>query len=294
MMKKRTLFIFSFIVPALIFYSIFSLYPIVKALGISFYRWSGYSNEKCFVGLENFKRLLSDKIVWEAFKHNMYMLLIPTTFTFVISMFFAYVFTKKDFFESRFYRVVFLFPNTLSLVVIAVIWAFIYNPTFGVLNQLLKAIGLDSLVKPWLGDSDTVLKALAVPQIWMSVGFFMVLYMAGMKSIPVSLYESARIDGASEFRQYISITIPLMWEIVRTSLLFFITRAFNQTFQLVLVTTKGGPARASELLPTYMYEQAFDFGDFGYGTAIGVLIFIVMLVLFLILMGVSKKEVYEY
>ena len=290
----RRIFIFVFTIPALIVYFVFFGYPILQSFYISFFRWSGLSDKKLFVGFENFQRLFQDQVVWLALRNNMIMYIFGTIFTFALAIFLATVLVKKKLKENRFYRIVFLFPNVLSIVVVSIIWSFIYSPTMGILNNTLELIGLKSLTRTWLGDENTVLGALIVPQVWMFTGFFMVLYMAGMKNIPKSLYEAARIDGASELNQFFSITIPMLWEIIRTSLVFFVARAFQSTFSLVYVTTSGGPNRASEILSTYMYEQGFVNSNFGYATVIGLLLFAVMMVINFILQKITKREVVEY
>lgn len=291
---SRNIFISLFTVPTLIVYIVFFGYPVLQSFYISFFRWSGLSNNKTFVGFENFIRLFKDGIVWQAFRNNMILYVFGTIFTFLIAIFFAAVIVKKEYKESKFYRVVFFFPNVLSVVIVAIIWSFVFSPTMGIVNNTLELIGLESLTRTWLGDEKTVLGALIVPQVWMFVGFFMVLYMAGMKNIPKSMYEAAKIDGATEIRQFISITIPMLWEIIRTSLVFFVSRAFQSTFSLVYITTSGGPNRSSEILSTYMYEQGFVNSNFGYATVVGLFLFAVMMSINFILQRITKREVYEY
>lgn len=292
--RDRNIFIFLFTIPALIIYLVFFGYPILQSFYISFFRWTGLSDKKIFVGLENFKRLFEDEVVWQALKNNMIMYIFGTIFTFALAIFLAAVLVRKNLKEGKFYRVVFLFPNVLSIVVVSIIWSFIFSPTMGIVNNALEMIGLENLTRTWLGDENTVLGALIVPQVWMFTGFFMVLYMAGMKNIPKSMYEAAKIDGASELKQFFSITIPMLWEIIRTSLVFFISRAFQSTFSLVYTTTSGGPNRASETLATYMYEQAFVNSNFGYATVIGLLLFAVMMTINFILQRITKREVIEF
>lgn len=292
--RSRSIFIFLFTVPALIVYLVFFGYPILQSFYIAFFRWSGLLDKKIFVGFDNFIRLFNDEVVWKALRNNMVMYIFGTIFTFTIAIFLATVLVKKDLKESKFYRIVFLFPNVLSVVIVSIIWSFIFSPTMGLLNNTLKMLGLESLTRTWLGDENTVLGALVVPQVWMFTGFFMVLYMAGMKNIPKSMYEAAKIDGASEVRQFFSITIPMLWEIIRTSLVFFVSRAFQSTFSLVYVTTSGGPNRASEILATYMYEQGFVNSNFGYATVIGLLLFAVMMVINFILQKITEREVVEF
>lgn len=294
MNRNRNIFIVVFLVPTFLFFMLFFGYPIVKAFYLSFFRWDGLSPTKTFIGIENFIRLTQDPVVWKSLWHNLVMLFFSTIFTFSLAMFFSVVLVKMKLKEAKFYRTVFLFPNVLSIVVISTIWSFIYNPSFGILNTLLRKIGLEQFATAWLGNDSTVLGALIAPQVWMATGFFIILYMAGMKSIPNSYYESAKIDGATEIKQFFCITIPMMWEIIRVSLVFFVARAFKATFPLVYVMTKGGPNRSSELLSTYLYENAFELSSFGYGTAIGLLLFFVMMLISKTLQRVTKREVYEY
>lgn len=291
---SRNIFISFFTVPTLIVYIVFFGYPVLQSFYISFFRWSGLSDKKTFVGFENFVRLFRDGIVWQALRNNMILYVFGTIFTFLIAIFFAAVIVKKDYKESKFYRIVFFFPNVLSVVIVAIIWSFVFSPTMGIVNNTLELIGLESLTRTWLGDEKTVLGALIVPQVWMFAGFFMVLYMAGMKNIPKSMYEAAKIDGATEIRQFVNITIPMLWEIIRTSLVFFVSRAFQSTFSLVYITTGGGPNRSSEILSTYMYEQGFVNSNFGYATVVGLFLFAVMMTINFVLQRITKREVYEY
>ena len=292
--KKEKLFAYSFVLPTFLFFAIFFILPVGQSFYISLFRWSGLSARKTFIGLANFRRLFQDDEILSALLHNLFMLGVATVFTFILAMFFASVIARKNFREAAFYRTVFLFPNILSIVVTSIIWMFIYNPSFGILDALLRNIGLESLIKTWLGDADTVLPALVVPIIWMQTGFYTILYLSAMQNVPASLYEAADLEGAGQVTQFFNITIPLIWEIIRSSLIFFVTHSFNLTFALVLVTTKGGPFRSSELLTTYLYEQAFEFSDFGYGTTIGILVFLLMLTLAGTAQLISKKEVVTY
>ncbi len=291
---RKQAFMYTFVLPTFVFYILFFLIPIAQSFYISLFRWSGLSSRKTFIGLANFKKLFQDEIVWSSLGHNLFMLAVASVIIFVLAMFFATVIARKGLKEAGVYRVVFLFPNMLSIVVISIIWMFIYNPSFGILNAALRLVGLESFIKVWLGDPTTVLPALVLPVVWMQTGFYTILYLSGMQSIPTSMYEAADIEGAGALRQFFQITIPLIWEIIRSSLIFFVTHSFNITFALVLVTTKGGPFRSSELLTTYLYEQAFEFSDFGYGTAIGILVFVVMLIIAGTAQLISKREVVTY
>lgn len=299
--RSRNIFIAVCTVPPLLLYIVFFLYPAFKAFMMGFYSWSGLtSGSEKFTGLENFKTLVKDPIVWTSIKNNFFLMLVIPVITMIISLFFAVLLTRRKLPEKNFYRTVFFFPNVLSVVVISVLWNFVYNPVLGILNSLLEAIGLDNLTRPWLGDSSTVLWAIAVTSIWSSIGFYMVLYMAGIENIPVQLYEAATIDGAGEFKQFTHITFPLLWEVIRVTIIFFISGIFYGSFTYVNVMTNGGPDRASEVLTHYMYKQAFNSeslfanSNVGYATAIGIVIFIIGISLSLLSVRLTARESVEF
>lgn len=293
--KQRKKLFWWYLLPSLAIYAVFLIYPFINTFYLCLTSWDGFSDIKKFVGLKNFGTMFRDKYMGEALLHNVYLFFIGTTFTFILSMFFAVVLAQLKLKGSRFYSVVFFFPNVLSIVVISVIWMFILSPTSsGLFNGLLSAIGLESWNRAWLGETKTVLSSISVPWVWMSVGFYMVLFTAAIKNIPASLYESSVIDGAGYWRQFVSVTLPLMWETVRIAIVFFLLDAFNGTFTIVSVMTRGGPARSSELMTTYMYDMAFKNRQFGYATAIGVFIFAFLLMLSLLALRLTKREVNEY
>lgn len=228
MLKKEKVRLFwCYITPTLLIYTAFLVIPFLMTFYTSMTDWSGYSMQMNFTGLKNYKALIQDKLVWKAFEHNVYLFVIGAVFTFLLSVFFGVALTRMKLKMKNFYRVIFFFPNVLSIVIVSYIWMFIYNPNFGILNALLGAIGLPNLGRAWLGELDTVLPALAVPWIWMSVGFYMVLFIAAIENIPTSMYESAIIDGANQWQQTRKITMPLIWEIVRVSIVFFHIKCFQ-------------------------------------------------------------------
>jgi N-acetylglucosamine transport system permease protein len=162
------------------------------------------------------------------------------------------------------------------------------------MDSIMKALGLDSWIRVWLGDKGVILPALTVIMVWSQIGFNMILFLSGILNIPKSLYEAAEIDGAGEIYITFKVTIPLIWEIVRTALIFFIITAFTFYFQIIMLVTRGGPDRASEVLGTYLYEKSFGSHQFGYGTTIGVVLFAITMILVLIVMKGTEKEVNEY
>ncbi|MEG1636538.1 MAG: sugar ABC transporter permease, partial [Cellulosilyticaceae bacterium] len=217
-------------------------------------------------------------------------LLVCTVITMFLSLFFAAALTQSKLKEKNFYRVIFFFPNVLSIVVIGVLFKNIYEPNTGILNSLLKGVGLENLTHAWLGESKTVLWAIVIAMVWQAVGYYMVMYMAGMDGISPELYEAADIDGASKFTQFFKITIPMIWSIIRVTIVFFITSTLNMSFLFVNVMTNGGPNSQSEVLLTYMYRQAFTNSNFGYAMAIAVVIFVLAFALAIISNILTNKE----
>ncbi|MDR0589078.1 MAG: sugar ABC transporter permease [Spirochaetaceae bacterium] len=289
---RRASFIFFMTVPAFIGYCYFGILPYIKGFYYSMFKWSGYTQVMNFVGLGNFKRLAGDKNLFNALYNNAVIFFISTIVTFVLALFFAVVITRSRFKETLLYRITYFFPYVMPTVAIAILWRFIFNPSVGILNGLLTALKLESLTHAWLGERTTVLGAVTVPVIWGSLGFFMVLFISGIQSIPITFYEAAQIDGAGEFQQFTRITFPLLWEIMRTMIVFFISSSIG-CFALVRVMA-GLSNPAAEVLGTYMYKHAFQYTDFGYGTAIGVFIFVLTLGLALLMRRLTRREIIEY
>ena len=293
--RQRLKLFWWYVLPAIAVYGVFFIYPYINAFYISLTGWDGFSAVKTFVGLKNFVELFGDKRAILAIRNNIQLLAYTAISSFVLAMLFAIFITQFKLKGSKFFRTLFFFPNLLSVVVAALVWMLILSPTeVGLLNSFLGSIGLKGLQHAWLGELKTVIPALSIPWTWMSVGFYMILYIAAIQSIPDDILEAAVIDGASKWRQIIIIIIPLIWETIRISIVFFLVDAFSGTFVIVNLLTKGGPARASELLTTYMYNSAFNTRRFGYATAIGVLLFFILVALSLISMKLTQKEVNEF
>lgn len=287
-------FILCFLLPPLLVYGVFYLLPFAQAFLYSLFNWSGYSRQMTFVGLDNFKKAFQDEVVWKALGNNFFFLFWSTLITFGLAFFFAVCFTRLKIKGTGFYRIVYFFPNTLSIVVVGVLWMFIYNPSFGLLNGILEFLGLSPLIQDWLGDKSVVMAALVAPQSWMYIGFYMVLFISAIQSVPEDYYEAATLDGAGQWRQLFHVTVPLIWGTFRTALVHFVVNAFEKTFALVRVVTAGGPNHASEVMTTYLYDQAFKYGNYGYGSAIGVILFFVIALVSLLVMRLTKRETYEY
>lgn len=290
MKMRRGLFIAACLLPGIVLFCLFKVYPTIQIFQKSLYLWTGLSDKPEFVGLRNFKEMFEDDTFLLALRNTGFLMLVVPVCTLLLALVNASLLAKSKLKEKGFYRTVFFFPSILSFVVVAILWSFIYHPTMGFLNAGLEAIGLDDWAKPWLGDQRTVLWALAVTMIWQAAGYYMVMYMAGIDGISPELYEAAELDGASKFQQFYKITIPMLWEIIRVTIIFSINGVLNISFILVAVMTAGGPDRHSEVVMTYLYSQAFTNSNFGYAMAIGVFIFLVSMVLALLSHKMTERS----
>lgn len=291
---KKKLFISVYLLPPFILYVIAVLYPNIYSVFLSFFSWDGLSPNKVFVWIENFKSIIKDEIVWKALYNNLYFSLWTMLFVITLALFFAFIIVRKDFREKKLYKVLFFFPNIMSIVIVSLLWLFVYNPSFGLLSGAMKSLGMEDLIRVWLGEINIVRKALIVPQVWSAVGFYMLIYIASLQNIPKTLYEAAYLDGANERQQFFKISLPLVWNNIRTTIIYFFAMSFNGGFSLITIMTNGGPNRESEVLVTYMYQRAFASAQYGYGAAISVLILSFTFAVYFLLTKVIRSEVYEY
>jgi len=282
MKTRRGFFIAACLLPGLALFLLFKVYPTIQIFQKSLYLWTGVGDKPKFIGLQNFADMFRDDVFLLALRNTGFLMLIVPAITLLIALVNASLLTQSKLKEKSFYRTVFFFPSILSFVVIAILWSFIYHPTMGFVNSGLELLGLGDWAMSWLGDQRTVLWALAVTLIWQAAGYYMVMYMAGIDGISPDLYEAASLDGASRIKQFFTITIPMLWEIIRVTIIFSINGVLTISFVIVSVMTAGGPDRHSEVVMTYLYNQAFTNSNFGYAMAIGVFIFIVSLLLALI------------
>ncbi len=294
-MKRSTntkLTVVGFLAPAGLLYGIFFVLPMAQAFYYSLFRWRGLSQNKEFIGLQNFRDLANDGIFWMAMKHNLTFMVASMLVIIPLALFFAYVLSRKVPGASG-YRAVFLFPNVISIVAVAVLWSFAYNMRFGLINAFLKLVGLERYTAGWLGDPHTALPAVIATSIWYCLGFYIVLFLAGIQSIPTSFYEAASLDGATQWQSFRHVTIPLVWEILRLGVVYIIIQTMN-VFGLVWVMTEGGPSNHTETMLTYLYRKAFAESQYGYGTALGVVVFLLVLTITMLITRIMKREVVEY
>ena len=295
MNRGRKGLIVSFLAIPLALYAIFVLIPYFSSFYFAFTRWSGMTSKITFNGLNNFVKLFKDEKFWNALAHNGIALLVLPPVIIIIALFFSFLFTQ-GIRLGKFFRISFFFPQVLSIVIVAVLWGFIYHPTIGLLNAALQPLGIESLKNfPWLGDRSTVFGSVLAVVVWQSVGFYMVLFIAGMQSIPLDYFEAARIDGASSWAIFWNVTVPLIWDTIRTAIVFLAIGAMD-LYAIVTVMTNGtgGPSRAADVVPVYLYSKAFSEGQFGYATAMGLVLLIIVLGLSIISLRLTAREAVEY
>lgn len=274
--KTRKWFVLACLAPAMILFLIFMVYPTINIFTMSTFKWGGLSANKEFVGLYNFKTLLSDVNFLRALQNTIFIIAVVTVITMAFAIVFASILSREKIKGQNFFRIVFYIPNILSVVVISSIFSAIYDPSEnGMINSVLAMFSGEGFeTVKFLGDSKIVLYAIVGALIWQAIGYYMVMYMASMSSIPEHLYEAAQLEGAGKVKQFFSITLPMIWDNIRTTLTFFVISTINLSFLFVKVMTNGGPNGASDTVLSYMYQQAYSRSNFGYGMAIGVVVFL--------------------
>ncbi|NLJ89772.1 MAG: sugar ABC transporter permease [Clostridiales bacterium] len=292
--KGKSLFIFLCVSPAVILFTIFMIIPTINIFKMSLYKWGGYSPNKTFVGLDNFVTLAKDMKFLQSFQNTVLLIVVVSVVTIAFALVFAAILTRENIVGQNFFRVIFYIPNILSVVIISAIFSAIFDSSNGLINSILALIrGEGSEPIYWLGDQKIVIYSIAIAMIWQAIGYYMVMYMASMASVPESVYESAAIEGASRSRQFFSLTIPLIWSNIRTTLTFFIISSINLSFMIVKAMTSGGPDGSTEVFLSYMYKQAYTNSSYGYGMAIGVVIFIFSFALSGLVNLITKRETIE-
>lgn len=292
--KQRYFFILLCILPTFLIFSVFTLYPLFSGLYYSFFDWSGSSNVKTFIGMDNYKRLFQDPIIPKTIIHDYFLVATKVIGIMVMALFFAVALTQLKIKEAPFYRIIFFFPNIMSVVVIGILWTFIYNPSLGLVNSGLAFLGLEQFAKPWLGDESWALPSIVLPAIWAGIGLFMLMLMGGIANVSKSYYEAAEIDGATEWQQFWKVTVPLIWPQIKISVLYIVITTLNGSFILVQVMTGGGPNNATHVMGSYLYQQAFVHFNFGYGATIGVMILVLSLLTVFIFQIFMKRDKVEY
>ena len=275
-----------FLAPALLLYGVFVLYPIVQSLRYSLYDWNGLESLDHFVGFDNFRRAFHDPLFRDAVRHNAIIVLLSLALQIPCALGLAVLLNAR--LPGRaVLRVLFFAPYVLSEVVTGVVWRQILRPD-GLLDHILNGIGGGGLIHEWLADPNVVLYSLFFVISWKYFGFHMILLLAGLQQIPKELGEAAAIDGASAWQRFRHVTLPLLGPTLRVSIFLSIIGAL-QLFDLVWVTTKGGPIGSSSTMATYLYDQ-FRKNLFGYASAVSIVIFVLSLIVALLYQRLALRR----
>jgi raffinose/stachyose/melibiose transport system permease protein len=269
---QRWLLPWLFVAPALVIYGVVVVYPMVFSVYLSFFRWDGISPTKAFVGFQNYLALVTaDPVFWIALVNNAIWLIIALFLPTSIGLGLALVLNSK-FRGSRIFRTVFYLPAVLSLAVVGLIWTWMYHPTLGLINQLLGWCGAKALEHNWLGEPQLALYSVIIAAAWNAAGLPMLLYLAGLQTVPVELLEAAKVEGAGPIRRFFYVTFPLLRE---TTLIVLAITAINslKVYDIVYAMTNGGPANKTQVLGTWMYFLTYNYNTVGRGTAIAVVLF---------------------
>ena len=285
--------VFCCLATAAILFILFMIVPTIEIFRISLYKWGGYTDNKTFVGLSNFKSLLQNQKFYQAFQNQILLIVLVTIITFAFALVFAYILSREKIKGQGFFRVIFYIPNILSIVVISAIFSAIYKPNTGLLNSIIGIFKHSDDQILWLGDQKVVIYSIVIAMVWQAIGYYMVMYMASMANVSESLYESASLEGAGKIYQFFTITIPLIWTNIRTTLTFFVISTINMSFLLVTAMTSGGPDGASSVFLSYMYQEAYTNSSYGYGMAIGVSVFLFSFALAGLLNVATKRQEVE-
>ncbi|MDO4901076.1 carbohydrate ABC transporter permease [Actinomyces sp.] len=287
--QHRVLRSVPYLAPAALLYGVFLLYPMIDSVRLSFFSWSGYANAaQEFVGLKNYRYLLTqDTVFWTALKNSMIWVALSVAIPMVASLLMALALNQRIWGRNAF-RSIFYIPSVFASITVAAIWRWIYNPTMGVINQVLEAIGLGGLAHEWLGDPRTALYSIFVASIWQGVGFNMVLFLAGLQSVPAELVDAARVDGAGRWQVFRNVTWPALRP---TTVVVIILTIINslKVYDLVVGMTGGGPAQSSQVLALWSYQQSFSNHNFGAGGAVATVLLILSLCLVIPYLAWSMK-----
>ncbi|WP_112133371.1 carbohydrate ABC transporter permease [Glycomyces dulcitolivorans] len=291
-------FLIGALAPPLLLYGVFVVSPYAQAFYLALTDWDGLSAEAGLVGLANFADLWSDPLFLAALRNNGFMLIVVPTATIALALFFAACLTLgggtrrrgRGVHGSGLYRILYFFPQLLSVAILGVLFQFVYTPG-GLLDGLLGAVGLDGLQRSWLADPATALPAVTAVMIWSAVGFYVVLFTAAMESVPTDIVEAATLDGAGRFTVFRRITLPLVWDSVQVAYVYLGILALDG-FALVQIMTvgPGGPDNATEVIGLTLYRSAFTYGEFGYASAMGVTLFFITLTLTALALRATKRE----
>lgn len=286
--KKETLAPYSFITPAFLLFTTFSVYPFYLLTYTSLFDWDGISRTMRFVGFGNYWNVIAyDSVFWTSFAQAGAITLLALAFQNALALLLA-IAVNRDLPGGSIYRTIFFLPPILSEIVVGLIWFWIYDGNFGIFNELLRHVGLGSWARAWLADPNTALTSVAIIHMWKGFGWGFVLFLAGLQTIPEDLYEAARVDGAGPWLRFRYITLPLLLPVCLVVSILTILGTM-QIFGLIVATTNGGPGYHTEVPITRIFQSMLGSSRFGYACAQGIVFGLILLIFSLIQMRFQRR-----
>jgi len=279
---------FLFLSPTLVIFTAFILFPVFFSFYLSFHSWNMFSGDTTFIGLQNYSRMFQSAEFWQVLKNTAIYTIGTIPLNMVLSLWVAQILNKK-FAGRKFLRTAFFAPVIISPVAAAVIWRWMYDPNFGLINYSISFLGMNSV--NWLNEPTAAMFALIIMGVWKTFGINMVLFSAGLQGIPDNYYEAAELDGAGKWAKFWHITVPMLSPTTFFILIMSMISSF-QVFDIVYVLTSGGPMGSTKVLVFYVYEYAFKFFEMGYASAISYFLFAVLFILTMLQVKYLKSKVY--
>lgn len=277
-----------FILPAFLLYTTFVMVPTFSSIYLSFTSWDGISDNIRYIGFENFKEIWNSPRVHNALKNTIIVAVALVLLENIVALLLAILVDQVRWLKNLF-RSIFYFPVLMSGIIMGFIWMIILNYNFGVVNQVLDMIGLGAIKTDWLGNPDYALLSIILSTVWKAAGYYMIIYLAGLQGIPQELLEAASIDGAGKWKQFIHVTFPLLAGATTVCVMLSMINSLK-LFDQIAVMTNGGPGFATETLTYIIYRVAFGEGRQGFGTALAIVLFILILIISLIQIRLLRKR----
>jgi raffinose/stachyose/melibiose transport system permease protein len=282
------------VAPAVALLVVFVYYPIVENVRLSFFSWSAFSPSPIFVGLENYRAAFDDDVFLRALFNNtayaVVSLIVQVGFALVLAA------VLEEFVHQRLrgiLRTIYFIPATISITVAGILFSFLYNPQFGLVNRVLTAVGLESWTHAWLGEKSTAIWSIIAMSQWQSIGYTAVLFVVAIQRIPREYYEAVRVDGAGPVRAFFTVTVPMVREMTTLLIILTVSGAFL-VFNEVMVMTAGGPDNSSQVLNTWLYRNAFFEDDMGYAATIATVIFVITFIVAIVQLAIAKRRRVEW
>ena len=276
-----------FLLPVLVFLVIFGIFPFFQVFHLSLYEWDGISKTTHFVGLKQYVRVFQDHVWWISLKNAAWITFLALTLQNGLAFLLAWI-VDHDIRLKFFYRLVFYIPPVLSGIVVGIVWSQILDGEYGILNSLLNILNLSHLTRLWFSDPDTAINAVAVVHMWKGFGWGFIIFLAGLRGIPREIYEAAQVEGASSFRIFWSITIPMMIPVLFLVSILTILGTM-QIYDIIIATTQGGPGYHTEVPITRIFASLIGSSRFGFSCSMGVVFGFILLIISLLQIWISKK-----